>query len=215
MIRTGLLDVGFLKDPQMYAAYRNKIPLFRKEKADRIKFMEDKALSVGAWLLFDSMKKKYGIEGECVYNLSHSGRYALCSLEDNIANGIKIGCDVECIKGYRAKIAERFFCDFETQFIKEMASEKERAEAFYRFWVLKESFMKAVRLGMKLDMRSFEVRFDKEEKAYLRKQPLHIKETFYYKEYEIKAADAKIAVCSNRNDFDHELGIWQYECGDI
>ena len=34
--------------------------------------------------------------------------------------------------------------------------EKEQAEWFYRFWVLKESFMKATRRGMGLDMRTYE-----------------------------------------------------------
>ena len=47
---------------------------------------------------------------------------------------------------------------------------QEPADAFFRYWVLKESFMKAVRLGMKLDTRKFEIEFDKEDHPVLVKK---------------------------------------------
>ena len=49
--------------------------------------------------------------------------------------------------------------------------EKEQAEWFYRFWVLKESFMKATRRGMGLDMRTYEFAWRPDGIPYMRKQP--------------------------------------------
>ena len=56
-------------------------------------------------------------------------------------------------------------------------SEEEKKIAFYRYWVLKESFMKATRYGMKLGLDTFEILCD-EKGARLLNQPKEICEKF-------------------------------------
>ena len=55
------------------------------------------------------------------------------------------------------ELAKRFFCRSEYEDIFRCDSKEERAEKFCRYWVLKESFMKATRKGMALKMSSFEI----------------------------------------------------------
>ena len=201
MIQTWIADVTPLLNEEIYYVYYRKAPHFRKEKADRLKQREGRALSIGAWTLFEEMRLHYGLSDYAVYNLSHSGTYALCSVSDRDIPGLKLGCDVEVIKDLRVKVVRRFFCEQEAARIMEMAGEEERCEAFYRCWVLKESFMKATGLGMKLDMRNFEVSFDRNDIPYLVRKPDNIEGTFFYREYQVPGVGAKVAVCSTDGSF--------------
>ncbi len=84
-------------------------------------------------------------EQEFHFSLSHSGDFSICAVGKS-----PVGADIEQIGHDKENIAERFFAKEEQGFIKD-------AESFYRIWTLKESFMKAVGLGMKLPMGSFTV----------------------------------------------------------
>lgn len=112
-----------------------------------------------------------------------------------------VGCDIETVKEARMKVAERFFCPGEMAHIQKQDGDRNRADAFFRYWVLKESFMKAVRLGMKLDTRKFEIEFDKEDHPVLVKKPEEFPERFFYKEYQMDGVNAKMAVCSTSDQF--------------
>lgn len=94
-----------------------------------------------------------------------------------------------------------FFCASESQRIVEQNTEVERAEEFYRYWVLKESFMKATRLGMKLGLIS--LRLDCKEGSPYHKQPEEF-QRYYFKEYTIADIPYKIAGGSNCSEFSIE-----------
>lgn len=201
MIRTWIADVTGLLEQGKYLQYYKKIPDFRKEKADKILHQEGKALSVGVWVLYEKMRDFYGIAEHAVFNLSHSGNYVLCSVDDSEKEGISLGCDLEEIKQVRMNVANRFFCESEFQKIVRQNTEERKAELFYRYWVLKESFMKATRLGMKLGLDRFEIAFSQAGEAYLLKQPEEFPQKYYFKEYEIEEIPYRIAVCSDECDF--------------
>jgi hypothetical protein len=74
--------------------------------------------------------------------------------------------------------------------------------AFYRFWVLKESFMKATRRGMGLDMRTYEFAWRPDGIPYMRKQPDEYPGIYLCREYELKQGDARAAVITT----DDEIG---------
>lgn len=202
MIYTWMADVTNLLQEDCYKKYYNQSPEFRREKADRLFNRSDKALSIGAWALLEMMRKAYGVPEQADYNLSHSGDYVLCSMSDG-PEKVQVGCDLETIKETRWKVARRFFCDSEYEKILQ-ANEQEQRDWFYRFWVLKESFMKATRLGMKLGMDQFEIDFAESGQPYLKTYPEMIKETFYYKEYQVELP-YKIAVCADCQEFSDEL----------
>lgn len=199
MIYTWLADVSALAERECYEKFYDLVPGERKAKADRLRFPMDRAQSVGAWILWERMKEFYGWTGEENFNLSHSGNYVLCSASDKA--GVKVGCDIETIREARMKVAERFYCPGEVRYIQSRASDADKRDAFYRFWVLKESFMKAVRLGMKLDTRSFEIEFDASDRPTLVRKPETFAEAFFYKEYEAEGVEAKIAVCGTEDGF--------------
>lgn len=195
MIRTWVADVSTLHDEARYLRYYRQVPVYRQKKADSLLTQEDKALSVGAWVLFQKMKQEYGLGEDIVYNLSHSGTCVLCSVDDSGNSDRKLGCDLEQIKTPRLKVAKRFFCESEYQIV------LEKQEMFYRYWVLKESYMKATRMGMKLGMDKFEIGFTKEDKPYLKMKPPAFQEECYFQEYTIKEIPYRIAVCSDCDEF--------------
>ncbi|MCQ2456481.1 MAG: 4'-phosphopantetheinyl transferase superfamily protein [Clostridia bacterium] len=81
------------------------------------------------------------------FNLSHSDEKVLCAVSDR-----PVGCDVEKIEEIDIKIAKRFFTEEEYKII--AVSDDSQTE-FYRIWTMKESFSKAIGLGLKLPLDSF------------------------------------------------------------
>ena len=184
MIRTWLADIRALYDEECYQKYFAALPAFRQEKARKLLFQKDRAQSAGAWLLLEEIRKRYKISDRAVYNLSHSGDYVLCSIDTDAREGVQLGCDIE----------------------------EARAEKFCRYWVLKESFMKATRKGMALKMSSFEILLSNPPR--LIKKPEEFEETYYYCEYPLEGFPYRIAVCSNDSELDSRIQmelkeIWQ------
>ena len=185
MVHTWIMDVTPLQNDMIYRRCYNRLPDWRREKADRIRPLEGKMQSAGAWILYQQMRKYYELSDQMPYNLSHSGKYALCSVSTQ--PDAQVGCDVEMIKENKLRLAERYFCPGEVAWIQS-------------HWVLKESFIKAIRLGMKQDLCEFEIALDEPE-ARLVRQPDAFPEKYYYQEYRTDAGDARIAVCSTEKKF--------------
>lgn len=205
MIRTWMADVSSLLDKEIYSQYYQQVPTFRREKADKILQQSGKALSVGVWILLQRMRREYGIGEDAVYNLSHSGCYALCAVDDCGRTDVRIGCDIEGVKKPRMQVAEHFFCSSEVRYILAQNSEKKRTEEFYRYWVLKESFMKATRMGMRLGLNEFEIGFTEGDVPYLIKQPDAFPQKYFFREYAVEEPDYKIAVCSDSRDISEKF----------
>lgn len=205
MIRTWLADATILLEKQKYLQYYKKVPDFRKEKADKIVSEEGKALSIGVWTLLERMRETYGIKRDAVYNLSHSGKYVLCSIDDSGKRNLKLGCDIEGVKEIREGVARRFFCESEFRYIMRQETDAKKAEEFYRYWVLKESFIKATRLGMKLGLDQFEIKVESGCRPYLLRQPEAFPEPYYFQEYELTDIPYKMAVCSNTDEISKEI----------
>lgn len=213
MIRTWAADITSLFQEACYRQYYSGAPQFRKEKADKLKHMQKKAQSIGVWSLYEKMKHYYALSGNESYNFSHSGKYVLCSVctgADCFDGEVRVGCDVEKMNGCRLKVAKHFFCESEYRCIAETEEKGgKQEEAFYRYWVLKESFMKAVRKGMALAPDSFEVRLGNPSK--LIRQPEAYQESFFYMESELGDGTYRVAVCSTDKEIDAEVRVIQLE----
>lgn len=194
--------IGIVGERKYFLCYE-KVSKERRKKANRIVAQEGKALSVGAWILLQKMREEYGLSDGAVYNFSHSGKYVLCSVDDSESEDVQVGCDIEEMKQSRLDVARHFFCTSEIRYIESQETEEAQREAFYRYWVLKESFMKATRKGMKLGLNEFEIRM--EEEPYLIKKPDEYTREYYYREYEDENIPYKMAVCSTCNEFSEEI----------
>lgn len=204
MVRVWVADVGALLVEETYREYYERLPGWRKEKADRRRFVKDKVQSVGVWSLWEKVKEKCDVPEDVVYNLSHSGDYVMCAYSD--VPGAQVGCDLEEVKEFREAVARRFFCQGEYEHIMNEVGE-ERTQLFYRYWVMKESFMKATRQGMALDTHSFEIGLEKNVEPVLLRQPEEFPEKYYYREYRKHGVNVRMAVCTTDCEIDEELHV--------
>ena len=84
-----------------------------------------------------------------LYNVSHTKSAVLVGVSDK-----PVGVDVEKVRESELKIAKRFFCKNELEYI---LSCVERDKAFYEIWTKKEAYIKGVGKGMSLPLTEFDV----------------------------------------------------------
>lgn len=156
--------------------FRNKISRERYEKMLRYHNRLDQMLLVGNEILFEYGISRYFPEtvgsewkrrvdaagkpyvegpGQIYFNMSHAGTYSVCAFSKN-----PVGVDIEEIGPVDLSIAERHYCKSEYADIMRHQG-NERIKRFYQYWVLKESFTKAVGLGLSIPLNVF--RFDTRE----------------------------------------------------
>lgn len=160
-----------LKDQEFYClAYAGLSPE-RRKKVDSYRFEKDKRLSICAEMLLQYALREANVDtasfrvkndpfGKPIlcntdrhFNLSHSGEWAICAFSE-----LEVGCDIEKINHADLAIAERFFCPEEYAHISGQTSPAGKDLLFFRYWTLKESFIKAVGLGLTLPLDSFQIR---------------------------------------------------------
>lgn len=168
MIRVSLLDVGGIT-PEQFQAAAARLSDVRQAKIAAMRFEKDKKLSLGAGLLLDQGLGAYGLRERTVqiacgangkpylpehpglhFNLSHSGTLAMAVFSDR-----EIGCDVEQKKTASFRVADRFFCPEEQQFVAKGVTSEERTDRFFRIWTLKESFLKVTGEGTHFPLNRF------------------------------------------------------------
>lgn len=202
MVRAWIADVTPLYESRFYEKYYNCLPDFRKKKADALRSLEMKTQSVGVWCLWQKIRKEHELADDTSFNLSHSGTFVMCAAELS-GRQERVGCDLEKIGRMKENIAGRFFCREEYEAILAEKTEEGRTELFYRYWVLKESFMKATGKGMALPVDAFCIRMG--QPPVLIRQPGEFPENYHYMEYEVKGLPYRMAVCSTDKEIDAEL----------
>lgn len=89
------------------------------------------------------------------FNISHTRGFVACAIARD-----EVGVDVEASdRMTEFNIAERFFAPEEAQLVKSAPPER-RANMFFRFWTLKEAFIKATGEGLRRPLDSFSFTFD-------------------------------------------------------
>ncbi len=169
MIKVAYCNVGKLNLEKAYPL----LPQERKDKADSFIFDKDKKLSAGAYLLLKKLLKEENIDEfttevekdgkpyisnhENIYfNFSHSNRMVACAISDS-----EVGIDIEKKDPLiDLKIADTFFFNSEYRTIKKS---DDSIDEFFKYWVLKESYMKYTGLGFLLELKQFEIIFDGDE----------------------------------------------------
>ena len=178
-------------------------------------FQKDRAQSAGAWLLLEEIRKavqKFSDRGSfTIFRIP--GDYVLCSIDTDAREGVQLGCDIEKVQKARMELAKKtFFAAVNMKIFSDVIQKRQERKKFCRYWVLKESFMKATRKGMALKMSSFEILLSNPPR--LIKKPEEFEETYYYCEYPLEGFPYRIAVCSNDSELDSRIQmelkeIWQ------
>ena len=163
-----LASTEALKDAALFARLLRTVPPSRQEKIGRLRVARARRLSLGAGLLLNYALAAQGLPvtepavsengkpyfpalPDFHFNLSHSGELALCAVSPT-----PVGCDVETVSGIDLAVARRFFHPEERAWLFSLP-EGEREAAFLRLWTCKESFIKAVGLGLALPLEDFSV----------------------------------------------------------
>ncbi len=86
---------------------------------------------------------------DCHFNLSHSGRYALCALSD-----VPVGADIEAVRRRNARMLEKHLTESELAWCREEADPWPR---FCLLWTRRESAVKRTGQGLVLPVRDIRV----------------------------------------------------------
>lgn len=140
---------------------------------------------------FNNIKFKYNNYGkplvdsneEIYFNISHCDNYVICALDDN-----SIGVDIERVADIDLKIADRFFTSKERDFIN--SSKINKLDRFYQIWTMKESYIKAIGMGLTMPLNKFSV-IDETNSI------LYNSQKYYF--YKCNIAEYyKLAICSSK-----------------
>lgn len=211
------VNVTALKEPAPYAEAYAAVSPARREKTDRYRKLSDRLQSLGAELLLRYGLKRAGLSpmpgifetgrygkpylpgNELFFNLSHSADWVLCAVSES-----EIGCDIERIRDIPLRAARRF-AEEEYGDIRN-SGEEEKLVKFFRYWTLKESFLKATGRGMSLPLGSFRITLG-DEPGILQNADARV---FYLKEFAV-IDGFRAAVCAACPVGDTELIIVQAE----
>ena len=210
-----IANASFLENVSLFDKAYKLVSNQRQKKVDKFKFGKDKRLSLASELLlmfalkeqnisvnnlvfdYKENNKPYlpSLKNKIKFNISHSGEFVICAVSPD-----EVGCDIEKIKKYDLNVAKRFFNEKEFQNISLQATEAEKQDMFYRYWTLKESFVKALGQGLHLSLKDFQIIIDGQEISVEQKENSN---SYYFKEYDID--NYKCAVCSCGKDFAQEI----------
>ncbi len=169
MLTIYVADTDALQNEALFDEQYRAVSAARRTKIDHLRFTKDKRLSLGAELLLNQALRDHGVDPHQAqiaygaqqkpylashptlhFNLSHAGARVMCALAD-----VEVGCDVEIIRPIDLALAKQFFVPSEYATIASQPTDDARNACFYRFWTLKESFMKATGLGFDLALDKF------------------------------------------------------------
>lgn len=207
-----ICNIECLDDLSLYnKAYRN-LSKSRKLKLSKYRNDLEKKLCMGAELLlkyalsnqgyinfkdeldykFNSYGKPYLKNININFNLSHSGNYCVCVLDDS-----EIGVDVQLMEDIKTDVAKRFFHPNEYEYLNLFKNNK---QAFYRLWTLKEAFIKCIGGGLNIALNSFEIKISNKVDVI---QKIN-KNKYYFREFDYD--NHHIGICEmNDDDFELEL----------
>ncbi len=216
MLKIYAMSLFPLEEEKTFQENLRKISEERRKKIEKLKNKKSQRQSLGAWLLLEYGLKELGIsmgkmrsnsngklylkEREDVdFNISHSGDYAACAIGYGEGRGIKVGVDLEKKKKRKhLSMAERFFSLEEYEKIKRL-KEEEGLELFYSLWTEKESYVKAIGIGIIYGFHSF-VSQPCPKVARRKIVDKRMEESFYTKEYD-EIVGYSLTVCGNREEF--------------
>lgn len=100
------------------------------------------------------------------FNLSHSEEMVACALCSKT-----VGIDIEKIRRYNAKVANRILHDSEWEYLQES---KQKDKDFIRFWTLKEAYGKYTGQGLRTPFKEIQFRWDKDGNIFCSDEQVNV-----------------------------------------
>ncbi|CAH0269255.1 4'-phosphopantetheinyl transferase superfamily protein [Peribacillus sp. Bi134] len=208
-----------LLNPLCFSTYEQLLrllPLEKQSKLRQFKRFEDSMRGIVAEMLIRSIIKKKNVRNDYKYNfatntygkpylsdvenfkfnLSHSEDWVVCAVDGN-----QIGIDIEKEKLIDIQIACQFFTKRECDYI--FSLKDQQRSRFFDIWTLKESYIKAVGLGLSIPLNSFSIIMDSNNSTIGIKSECN-DTSFYFKQYSIDSF-YKLAVCARHDHFPSEI----------
>lgn len=157
-----------LPDDAAFTAAYESLPGWRRRKAAALRFDADRRRSVAAWMLLRRLLVERGVDATSLpvtenacgkpafaphvglrFNLSHAVGRVMAVVSEG-----EVGCDVEQITAVGDGMVRAALTAAERERV-EALSGAERDSAFFRLWVRKESYVKAVGCGMSVEPSAF------------------------------------------------------------
>ena len=156
-------DVSPLANAQRYAHFYAAADERRRRRTDRYRFEADRMLSLGADGLLRYALKCAGLTHppqfltdangkpsladapDIFFSISHAGTIAAVAVSDDA-----VGCDVEPVRPAEERLMRHVLTEAERNACLK-ACKATRDELFFRYWVCKESYLKATGEGLLRD----------------------------------------------------------------
>lgn len=189
------MDIRWLDLDQIRAddwpALERMLDAAERERAGRFRFERDRNMYVAAHALVRAMLSGYTGQPPSDWRFianSHgkpglSMTSGMASLQFNISHtrglvaaavtvGNDVGLDVETLEHGRLTMdmASRFFAAAEVRYLRQLPTERQQ-DAMFAFWTLKESYIKAVGLGMSIPLDAFSFALDPLAISFSSRQP--------------------------------------------
>ena len=163
MMKIYLVNINSIKDEDI-----KDLSEYRIKKASNYRLESDKLLCLAAGIALNKGLKEYNLKEKDLivkenkygklffenkkdikFNLSHSKDTAIAVISNK-----EVGCDIEKLRKYNEKIANKYFSKGENEFINKS---EDKDESFTRIWTLKESFLKAIGIGLIQNMNEISI----------------------------------------------------------
>lgn len=151
----------------------------------------------------NSYGKPYIEKGNIHFNISHSRQWGVCVIDDNSP----VGVDIEEVIPLDIESMVKCFSDVEQKALLQMPKE-DQLPTFYRLWVLKESYVKKLGLGLSKALDSFIFHTDFQGVSVRDKQGVN--RTHYFYEANI-GKHYKLAICAEHNEFPKTISLISVE----
>ncbi len=163
MAKLYLVNINSIKNEDI-----KELSKYRIQKSNNFKVEKDRLLSLAAGIALNNGLKEFSLKEKDLeikedkfgklffenrkdikFNLSHSEEIAI-----SVISSKEVGCDVEKIRKYNEKLASKYFSEEENDFIEKSEN---KDESFTRIWTLKESFLKAIGVGLISNMNEISI----------------------------------------------------------
>ncbi|QDQ02383.1 4'-phosphopantetheinyl transferase superfamily protein [Lysinibacillus fusiformis] len=141
--------------------------------------------------------KPYIEQGNIHFNISHSHEWGVCVIDDT-----PVGVDIERVTPIDVRSMMNCFSDSEQKAIFQL-SITDQLQTFYRIWVLKESYLKKLGVGLSKALSSFT--FHTEDERVIVQDNQYVHGTHYF--YEENIDNYKVAICAEHNDFPENISV--------